>query len=135
MIFLLVIVAVTLVTFFLVRRFYHGRVRLAAPWDCGFPAQTSRMQDTADAFGQPIRHVFGPLYLMRRKLPGPDDARPRYELEIEDRHWHWLYLPVARLAGWISAKVALLQQTVELINEMRKGNSAEAGRLIQGLNQ
>jgi anti-sigma factor RsiW len=32
-------------------------------------------------------------------------------------------------------KVALLQQTVELINEMRKGNQAEAGRLIQGLNQ
>jgi putative zinc finger protein len=32
-------------------------------------------------------------------------------------------------------KVAVLQQTVELINEMRKGNSAEAGRLIKGLNQ
>jgi hypothetical protein len=32
-------------------------------------------------------------------------------------------------------KVAVLQQTVELINEMRKGNTAEAGRLIQGLNQ
>jgi hypothetical protein len=35
----------------------------------------------------------------------------------------------------MKSKVALLQQTVELINEMRKGNSAEAGRLIQGLNQ
>ena len=33
------------------------------------------------------------------------------------------------------SKVVLLQQTVELINEMRKGNQAEAGRLIQGLNQ
>jgi anti-sigma factor RsiW len=33
------------------------------------------------------------------------------------------------------SKIALLQQTVELINEMRKGNPAEAGRLIQGLNQ
>jgi anti-sigma factor RsiW len=30
-------------------------------------------------------------------------------------------------------KVALLQQTVELINEMRKGNQAEAGRLMQDL--
>lgn len=28
-------------------------------------------------------------------------------------------------------KLALLQQTVELINEMRKGNQAEAGRLMQ----
>jgi anti-sigma factor RsiW len=33
------------------------------------------------------------------------------------------------------SKVALLQQTVELINEMRKGNQAEAGRLMRGLNQ
>jgi hypothetical protein len=35
----------------------------------------------------------------------------------------------------MGSKVALLQQTVELINEMRKGNQAEAGRLIKGLNQ
>ena len=26
-----------------------------AAWDCGFPAQTPRMQDTAEGFGQPIR--------------------------------------------------------------------------------
>ena len=85
-------------------------VVLAAPWDCGFPAQTPRMQDSADAFGQPIRHVFGPLYRMRRKLPGPDDLRPRFELEIEDRHWYWLYLPVARLTNWVSSRIGLLQQ-------------------------
>jgi hydrogenase-4 component B len=109
-IFLAVIVAVTLLAFLLVRRFYHGRVRLADPWDCGFPEQTSRMQDTADAFGQPIRHVFGPLYLMRRELPGPGDPAPRYFLKIEDRHWYWLYLPVARAAEFVSAKIALLQQ-------------------------
>ena len=110
LIFLLMIAAVTLLTFFLVRRFYHGRVRLADPWDCGYPEQTSRMQDTADAFGQPIRHVFGPLYRMERTLPGPDDTEPRYTLKIEDRHWYWLYLPVARAAEFISAKIALLQQ-------------------------
>jgi anti-sigma factor RsiW len=32
-------------------------------------------------------------------------------------------------------KVTLLQQTVELINEMRKGNQAEAGRLMRDLSQ
>ncbi len=32
-------------------------------------------------------------------------------------------------------KVSLLQQTVELINEMRKGNQAEAGRLMQDLSR
>ena len=110
LIFLAVILTVTLLTFFLVRRFYHGRARIGPSWDCGFPGQTSRMQDTSDAFGQPIRHVFGPLYLMHRTLPGPDDSRPRFELSIEDRHWYWVYLPVAQLSGWISARIARLQR-------------------------
>jgi anti-sigma factor RsiW len=35
----------------------------------------------------------------------------------------------------LRTKVALLQQTVELINEMRKGNQAEAGRKFQTLSQ
>ena len=35
----------------------------------------------------------------------------------------------------LRTKVALLQQTVELINEMRKGNQAEAGRRVQTLAQ
>jgi hydrogenase-4 component B len=110
LIFVVVIVGVTWLTFVLVRRFYHGRVRFSHPWDCGFPEQTARMQDTADAFGQPIRHMFGPLYLMKRHLPGPDDAAPRFALKIEDRHWVWLYLPVARLANFVSGRIALLQR-------------------------
>ena len=110
LIFMLVIVGVTLLTFLLVRRFYHGRVRFVDPWDCGFPDQTSRMQDTADAFGQPIRHVFGPVFLMHRHMPTPDDATPRFSLKIEDRHWYLLYLPVARLVGYLSSKIGLLQR-------------------------
>src|SRR5690349_8575958 len=110
LIFLVVIVAVTLLAFLLVRRLYHGRARFADPWDCGYPEQTPRMQDTADAFGQSIRHVFGPLYRMDRRLPGPDDAAPRYVLKIEDRHWYRLYLPVASAAEFLSSKIALLQQ-------------------------
>ncbi len=35
----------------------------------------------------------------------------------------------------LRTKVALLQQTVELINEMRKGNQAEAGRRMSTLSQ
>ncbi len=35
----------------------------------------------------------------------------------------------------LRTKVALLQQTVELINEMRQGNQAEAGRKFQTLAQ
>jgi formate hydrogenlyase subunit 3/multisubunit Na+/H+ antiporter MnhD subunit len=110
LIFLAVVLAVVLVTLRLVRRFYHGRMRLADPWDCGFPEQSPRMQDSADAFGQPIRHVFGPLYLMKRHLPAAEEPSPRYSLKVEDRHWYWIYLPIARLAEYASSKVALLQR-------------------------
>jgi anti-sigma factor RsiW len=41
----------------------------------------------------------------------------------------------AGLFEGLRTKVALLQQTVELINEMRKGNQAEAGRRAQTFNQ
>jgi formate hydrogenlyase subunit 3/multisubunit Na+/H+ antiporter MnhD subunit len=110
LIFLLVVLLVVLLTIRLVRLFYHGRVRRADPWDCGFPEQTSRMQDTADAFSQPIGVVFGPLYLMKRHLPGPEDGAPKYSIKVEDRHWYWLYLPVAEAVEFVSAKVGLLQR-------------------------
>jgi len=109
-VFLIVIVSVTLLTFILVRRFYHGRVRYSEAWGCGYSELTARTQDSADAFGQPIRHVFGPLYLMKRHMPGPEDPAPRFSLKIEDRHWYWLYLPVAHLTEYVSSKIALLQQ-------------------------
>src|SRR5437879_3566334 len=46
-IFLVVIALATLLAFLLVRRFSHRRLRFAAPWACGYPAQSSRRQDTA----------------------------------------------------------------------------------------
>ncbi len=109
-VFLAVIVAVTLLTFLLVRRFYHGRVRFADPWDCGYPEQTARMQDSADAFGQPIRHIFGPLYLLHMHAPAAEDRNPKFSLHVEDRHWHWLYLPVAKAVEWTSSRIAWLQR-------------------------
>ena len=45
-----------------VRLFYHRRVRHAPPWDCGFGGLNARMQDTAEGFGQPIRHIFAPFF-------------------------------------------------------------------------
>ena len=47
-----------------VRGLYHGRLRRAPPWGCGYPFVTARMQDTAEGFGQPIREVFTPLFKM-----------------------------------------------------------------------
>ena len=102
--------AIVLFTFVLVRRFYHGRVRRAAPWDCGFPAQTARMQDTAEGFGQPIRQIFEPFYRMRRELPSPFDAAPRYKVEVEDPLWGWIYVRIAAAIDAVSRVAGLLQR-------------------------
>jgi len=107
---LVVIVAVVLVTIQVVHRLYHGRVRRAPPWDCGFPAQTPRMQDTAEGFGQPIRTVFEPFFRMQRHLPSPFDGKPRYAVRVEDPLWHWLYLPIARGSDVLGRMAGYIQQ-------------------------
>jgi formate hydrogenlyase subunit 3/multisubunit Na+/H+ antiporter MnhD subunit len=98
------------VAWFAVRAFYHGRARRAAPWDCGFPDQDARMQDSAEGFGQPVRHVFEPFFRLEQHVPAPDDARPRFSESAEDRLWYWIYLPVARAVERLTALVTLLQR-------------------------
>jgi len=109
-IFLLGVAASYALAFGLVRRLYHGRMRRGAPWDCGYPWQTARMQDTAEGFGQPIRQIFEPFFRMRRELPTPFDAQPRYRVSVEDHFWHWLYLPIAAVVMRIARLIGLLQQ-------------------------
>jgi formate hydrogenlyase subunit 3/multisubunit Na+/H+ antiporter MnhD subunit len=106
----MLIAAIVLATFLLVRRFYHGRIRRAAPWDCGYPFQTARMQDTAEGFGQPIRQIFEPFFLMRRELPSPTDAAPRYRVTIEDPLWAWVYVRIAAATEAASRAVGMLQR-------------------------
>ena len=76
-IFLLGVAASFGLAWLMVRLFYHGRLRRAPAWDCGYPWQNARMQDTAEGFGQPIRQIFEPFFVMRRELPSPFDAEPR----------------------------------------------------------
>lgn len=94
----------------MVRLFYHGRARRARPWDCGFPFLDARMQDTAEGFGQPVRHVFEPFFRIETHAPAPRDARPFYREVNADRLWHWLYLPVARGVERVTALVTVLQR-------------------------
>jgi NADH:ubiquinone oxidoreductase subunit 5 (subunit L)/multisubunit Na+/H+ antiporter MnhA subunit len=96
--------------FVLVRWLYHGRLRRSAPWDCGFPWQTARMQDTAEGFGQPIRQIFEPLFRMERQLPSPFDVAPRYKVTISDHFWYWLYLPAAAIVERMARLIGLMQQ-------------------------
>jgi hydrogenase-4 component B len=109
-IFLLGVAAGSVLAWLLVRKLYHGRSRRAPAWDCGFPWQTARMQDTAEGFGQPIRQIFEPFFRMERELPSPFDAQPRYRVAISDHFWHWIYLPVAAGVERVSKWIGLLQQ-------------------------
>jgi formate hydrogenlyase subunit 3/multisubunit Na+/H+ antiporter MnhD subunit len=109
-IFLAVIAAVVMLTIQIVHRQYHGRVRKGPAWDCGFPLQTPRMQDTAEGFGQPIRQVFEPFFRIERTLPSPFDAKPQYKVALEDHFWHWFYLPVAHAADAMARLIGRIQQ-------------------------
>ena len=108
--FLLGVAASWALAWLLVRRLYHGRLRRAPPWACGYPWQSARMQDSAEGFGQPIRQIFEPFFRMRRELPSPFDAAPRYRVTVEDHLWHWLYLPIAAATTQVARLVGLLQQ-------------------------
>ena len=108
--FLLAVTAVVLLTILGVRLFYHRRVRRADPWDCGFARLDARMQDTAEGFGQPIRHIFGQFFLLRRELPTPFDRAPRYRVLVGDRIWERLYVPLGGLVQRIADGFAWVQQ-------------------------
>jgi hydrogenase-4 component B len=109
-VFLLAITAIVIVTVLAVRLFYHGHRRTARAWDCGFGELTPRMQDTAEGFGQPIRHIFASFFAITRELPSPFDRAPRYSVTVADRIWQGLYLPLGSLVQRATDAVAWLQQ-------------------------
>jgi NADH:ubiquinone oxidoreductase subunit 5 (subunit L)/multisubunit Na+/H+ antiporter MnhA subunit len=107
---LVAMVSVVLVTILVVRRLYHGRLRRAAAWDCGFVRIDARMQDTAEGFGQPIRHLFEPFFEMDRELPTPFDRAPRYRMVVSDRIWRTVYQPIGPMVQWVADAFSWLQQ-------------------------
>ena len=109
-IFLGSIAVFTPLIYWAVRHYFHGRQKRVPAWDCGFPLQTSRMQDTAEGFGQPIRRIFSSFMRRTREHPSPFDTQPRYLSIVEDPFWYWLYLPIARIVEYGTRLIAFLQQ-------------------------
>jgi hypothetical protein len=68
------------------------------------------MQDTAEGFGQPIRHIFEAAFAMERELPSPLDAAPKYRVTVGDRIWRTLYLPLGGIVQRAADALAWLQQ-------------------------
>ena len=107
---LAVIVVVLTMTSILVRLVYRRAVRRAPAWDCGFARTDARMQDTAEGFGQPIRHIFQAFFTMERELPSPFDRAPRYRVIVGDRIWRTIYAPLGGLVQRMADSLAWLQQ-------------------------
>jgi formate hydrogenlyase subunit 3/multisubunit Na+/H+ antiporter MnhD subunit len=109
-IFLLAIAAIVILTMLIVRIIYHQRVRRSAPWDCGFGRLDPRMQDTAEGFGQPIRHIFQGFFGVERQLPSPFDRKPQYRVVVADLIWRALYAPLGPIVQRGANAFAWLQQ-------------------------
>ena len=110
LIFLMAVLAVVILTAAMVRIFYHGRVRRAAAWDCGFARTDARMQDSAEGFGQPIRHIFQPFFEIDRELPAPSEAAPKYRVTVRDRIWRAAYEPLGSMVQRVAESLVWLQQ-------------------------
>ncbi len=100
--------------FFLVRWFWPGRSRRSAAWDCGYPWQTSRMQDTAEGFGQPIRQIFSPFMRMKIQFPAITDRQPHYDVAVHDRLWDSGYLLLMAGLKRLSHETRHLQGSIAL---------------------
>jgi formate hydrogenlyase subunit 3/multisubunit Na+/H+ antiporter MnhD subunit len=109
LVFLAVVLTTLLLVYIWVRRVYHGRVRRADAWDCGYPEQDARMQDTAEGFGQPIRQIFEMFMRVERERPDPFDRHPRYTGASHDKLWFIVYEPIAKIVGWLSDQAGKLQ--------------------------
>jgi hydrogenase-4 component B len=109
LILLFIIVGGGLLTTLVVKKFYHGRLRRGPAWDCGFPAQTARMQDTAEGFGQPIRQIFEWFMGVVRQVPSPFDLHPHFHSATHDRLWDLFYAPIKNVNEMIGSQVGKLQ--------------------------
>jgi formate hydrogenlyase subunit 3/multisubunit Na+/H+ antiporter MnhD subunit len=85
------------------------RVRRCDAWDCGFGAPGPAMQYTATSFAQPIRRLFGMLFLVDEETAPQEDGQLRHRLQVRDRAWGLFYLPVARAVERAARQVVRLQ--------------------------
>ncbi len=89
------------------------QTRRGAAWDCGFPDPRPQTQYTASSFAQPVRRVFGTLLFRAREtvdMPEPGDLRAaRFNVEVHDLVWDWLYAPIAGGIRFAATRLNRLQ--------------------------
>lgn len=106
---MVMLIAAAIITL-LVRLFSPVKPRRSAAWNCAYPVKNARMQDTAEGFSQPIRHIFSLFLRIQTEIPGVADKMPHYHFNAEDRFWSALYLPLVRIASKCATAISKLQQ-------------------------
>lgn len=102
--------AVAMLALALITMLIRGRRRVTAPWACGLPGLSPRMQYTATAFSKPIRSVFAAVYKPDRDLSVLPSDHSYFPTAISYRsvrttsYERYLYRPVT------NAVVALANQ-------------------------
>jgi len=90
------------------------------PWDCGFGPLSPRMQYTATAFSMPIQRIFTPVWRLKETVErepelGDESGQSteptsiRYQLQVEDVMWKWLYQPIVKLLHIAVRRVGRIQ--------------------------
>ena len=82
---ILVTTAAAVLVLTLLAMLVKTRRRAAAPWACGLPGLTTRMQYTSAAFSKPIRWVFSAVYQPERSLSVLPNDRTYYPTSISYR--------------------------------------------------
>jgi formate hydrogenlyase subunit 3/multisubunit Na+/H+ antiporter MnhD subunit len=96
-----------------IHRLASHALRRAPAWDCGFPQSSPATQYSASSFAQPIRRVFGGYAFQaqeRVEMPPPGDLRPaRIEVDLHDRAWELIYIPVTDAVSVAAERLNRLQ--------------------------
>ena len=96
------------------QRVSTAEIRRGQPWDCGFGGLNPRMQYTGAAFSQPIRRIFAPVFEIREEIKAGNAESlamvpVSYRLEIHDRSWRSVYVPIGHWIESLSRQVARIQ--------------------------
>lgn len=104
------ILIILLLAFFIFKRLSPWKIRRAPKWDCGFPWQTSRMQDTAEGFGQPFEQIFSELISSKLRLPKASDTNPQYQRQVTEKVWNFIYIPLISIVRHFAFLTRWIQQ-------------------------
>jgi len=112
------------VVYFVLRPRGKARTIRDQAWDCGFGPLSPKMQYTATAFSMPIQRIFTSVWRLKETIErepehtnenlnkreqGIEPTSIRYQLQVEDVMWKWLYNPILKVLHVAVRRVGKIQ--------------------------